>query len=450
MSFPAGFVWGGATAAYQVEGAADEDGRGLSVWDMFCRRPGAIYQGQSGAVSCDHYHRYREDIQLFKDVGLQAYRFSISWPRVLPQGTGQPNPAGLDFYDRLVDELLKVGIQPYITLFHWDYPYALYSQGGWLNRASAGWFAEYARLVVSRLGDRVSHWMTLNEPQCFVLIGHEEGRHAPGDKLTVDPLLQIIHHVHLAHGMAVQAIRAEAQLKPEIGLAEAILPSMPATSDPADVESARESTFAVHSPRHLWAASWWMDPLFLGHYPQQGIEMIDRPMPFVYPGDMETIAQPVDFLGINTYRGEYVKAGPGGAVDVPFYDGYPRNAFDWQVTPEALYWAPRFFYDRYHLPIYITENGMANLDWVSLDGEVHDPQRIDFTRRYLQQLARASAEGVDVRGYFHWSIIDNFEWGEGYRMRFGMIHVDYPTQHRTVKDSARWYRETITCNGSNL
>jgi beta-glucosidase len=418
---------------------------------MFCRRPGAVFAGQSGAVACDHYHRYVEDIALFKQVGLQAYRFSVAWPRVIPQGYGPVNPAGLDFYDRLVDELLRAGIEPYATLFHWDLPYALYSQGGWLNRSSAGWFADYTAAVVDRLGDRVSHWMTLNEPQCFVLLGHDSGRHAPGDHVGLDPLLQITHHVHLAHGLSAQAIRAHARKAPQVGIAEAVTPAMPISADPADIEAARIATFALAPSHGLWGASWWLDPLVLGKYPQQGLDLIERPMLFVQPGDMETIAQPLDYLGINTYQGVPVKAGADGNPEVvPFPVGYPYTGFPWPVTPEALYWGPRFFSERYHLPVYITENGLANPDWIAQDGAVHDPQRIDFTSRYLQQFAHAAQDGVDARGYFHWSILDNFEWAEGYRLRFGLIYVDYPTQKRVLKDSALWYRDTIACNGSNL
>ncbi|MDD5369234.1 MAG: family 1 glycosylhydrolase, partial [Anaerolineaceae bacterium] len=416
-----------------------------------CLKPGAVYAGHSGATACDHYHRYLEDIRLFQQVGLQAYRFSVSWSRVIPQGFGAVNPAGLDFYDRLVDELLHANIEPYVTLYHWDLPYALYTQGGWLNRACPGWFAEYTAAVVDRLGDRVRYWMTLNEPQCFVLLGYGSGVHAPGDRLGIDPLLQIIHHVHLAHGMSVQAIRARAFKTPQVGIAEAIAPAVPVSSLPADVEAARLASFAVTAPDNLWGASWWLDPLVFGKYPQQGLQLIDRPMPFVQAGDLETIAQPLDYLGINTYQGTLVKAAADGLPEVvPFPDGQPVTAVPWPVIPAALYWGPRFFTERYHLPVYITENGMANPDWIALDGAVHDPQRIDFTRRYLQQFARAAQDGVDARGYFHWSILDNFEWAEGYRLRFGLVYVDYPTQKRVLKDSALWYRDTIACNGSNL
>ena len=451
MSFPQGFLWGAATASYQVEGAASEAGKGPSVWDMMCRKEGAIWNGQSGEVACDHYHRHREDVALWKDIGLRAYRFSISWPRVIPAGTGPVNEKGLAFYDCLVDQLLAAGIEPFVTLFHWDYPLELYYRGGWLNPASADWFAEYARAVVERLSDRVTHWMTLNEPQCFVGLGHRDGVHAPGDKLAFREVLRIAHHVLLAHGKAVQAIRAHSKGPAQVGYAPVGVVRMPASEAPEDVEAARRATFSITEPRDYWVNTWWMDPVILGRYPEDGLRAFAQDLPQFPDADLETICQPLDFFGVNIYRGEVVRAGSEGApepVGLPL--GYPMTHFRWQVTPEALRWGPRFFFERYHLPIVVTENGMANADWVALDGRVHDPQRIDFTRRYLLELEKALADGVEVRGYFHWSIMDNFEWAEGYRQRFGLIYVDYPTQERILKDSAYWYREVIATDGASL
>jgi beta-glucosidase len=450
MTFREDFVWGAAAASYQVEGAAEADGKGPSVWDMLCRVPGAIFNGQTGAVACDHYHRYREDVALMRAIGLQAYRLSISWPRVLPEGTGAPNPAGLGFYDALVDALLAAGITPYVTLFHWDYPYALYCRGGWLSPHSPAWFADYTRLVVERLSDRVRHWMTLNEPQVFIGVGHHDGRHAPGMKWALPEVLQAGHHVLLAHGRAVQVIRAVAKQPPIIGFAPVGTVAMPASDSPADVDAARAATFSAGA-YPVGGNTWWADPLFFKQYPADALAAVGAAAPRVRSGDFDVIAQPIDFYGTNIYQGYYVRAGAEGQPErLPFPPGHAMTAFYWYVTPDSLYWGPRFLQERYGLPIIITENGLANADWVAADGCVHDPQRIDFTRAYLRALRRAAAGGVDVRGYFHWSILDNFEWAEGYRQRFGLIHVDYATQQRTLKDSAHWYRTVIASNGAAL
>src|SRR5262252_862930 len=436
MTFPENFVWGAAAASYQIEGAAREDGKGPSVWDMFCSKPGAVWNGQSGDVACDHYHRYAEDVAVMKEIGLHAYRLSISWPRVLPEGTGQINERGLAFYDRLIDALLGAGIRPYVTLFHWDYPLALYRRGGWLNRDTVQWFADYADLVARRLGDRVKDWMTLNEPQVFIGAGHLEGRHAPGDRLAFAEVLRLGHHALLSHGRAVQVLRTSAGRDAKIGFAPVGLGKLPATADLQDIEAARRAMFAVNV-RTSWTNAWWMDPVFLGRYPEDGLRFYGADAPEVRPGDLETIAQPVDFFGVNIYEGQYFKAGPNGEPEqVPVPVGHPITGFNWNVTPDAMYWVTRFFHERYKKPLVITENGLSCRDWISLDGKVHDPGRIDFTARYLTELHRSIAEGVPVLGYFHWSILDNFEWAEGYKQRFGLVFVDYPTQRRIPKDSA--------------
>ncbi|MDP6438166.1 MAG: GH1 family beta-glucosidase [Candidatus Brocadiia bacterium] len=453
MGFPEGFVWGAAAASYQIEGAWNEDGKGMSVWDMMCRRPGAIWEGQSGDVACDHYHRYREDVALMKEIGLGAYRLSISWPRVIPEGAGAVNEKGLDFYDRLIDELRAAGITPYVTLFHWDYPYELYCRGGWLSPDSPRWFADYAGVVVDRLSDRVQDWMTFNEMQCFMGLGHFAGEHAPGDKFALAPFLRAVHNALLAHGRGVQTIRARARTECRVGLVPAGFVKMPATDDPADVEAARRAMFSMpdRGPLSYWNNTWWMDPPLEGAYPEEGLRLYGADAPAVRDGDMETICQPLDFLGVNTYRGEYVRAGDDGEPqEVPYRLGWPVTTFHWPVMPESLYWGPKFYHERYGLPLLLTENGMACTDWVSLDGKVHDMQRIDFLHRYLLQLERAIQDGVDVRGYFYWSILDNFEWAEGFKQRFGLVHVDYPTQKRTLKDSAHWYKDVIATNGEVL
>lgn len=452
MNFGKNFIWGAAAASYQIEGASREDGKGPSVWDMMCEQPGRIWEGHTGNVACDHYHRYKEDVQLMKEIGLQAYRLSVSWPRVLPTGTGKVNAKGLAFYDRLVDELLKAGIAPWVTLFHWDFPYELYNKGGWLNRDSAEWFADYTSVIVDRLSDRVSHWMTLNEPQCFVGLGMEFGIHAPGDRLGRKEVLRASHNVLLAHGRSVQVIRAAAKIKPTIGWAPATATAYPSTDQKSDIEAARkamfdhDTTFELNNGRKIsvWSNAWWGDPVIFGKYPEDSWKAFGEDVPEIIPGDMEIIAQPIDFYGVNIYNGIEVRAGKNGEPEsVPLPQGAGMTAFRWSVTPECLGWGVKFFYERYQKPMVVTENGLSCNDWVSLDGEVHDPQRIDFLNRYLLSLEKSVQEGIDVRGYFQWSIMDNFEWAEGYKERFGLIYVDYPTQKRILKDSAKWYQGII-------
>ena len=450
MAFPEGFFWGAATAAYQVEGAAHEDGKGLSVWDVFCRKNGAIADGRSGDVACDHYHRYKEDVALMKKIGLKAYRFSISWPRVLPEGTGAVNAKGLAFYDRLVDELISAGITPFVTLFHWDLPYEIHRRGGWLNRASADWFGDYTKVVVDKLSDRVRHWMTFNEERHFVAGGYSSGGHAPGLKLGLAEVLRIAHNVLRAHGKAVQVIRAHEKSHCNVSIATVGLAKTAATSSARDVKAARDATFTMLQ-KNCSCNTWWLDPIFFGRYPEEGLKLLGAYAPDVKSGDMETIRQPLDFLGINHYAGGPFKAGAdGNPEEVPLKVGHARSALGWAVTSPSLYYAPKFFFERYKVPIYITENGLANVDWVALDGKVHDPQRMDFMKSYLQNLGRAIDDGADVRGYFYWSLMDNFEWAQGYAPRFGLVHVDYPTQKRTLKDSAYWYKKVIASNGKNL
>ncbi len=450
MSFPKDFVWGAAAASYQVEGAAYEDDKGLSVWDVFCRQPGKIWEGNTGDVACDHYHRYQEDARLMGEIGLKAYRLSISWARVLPEGVGKISKKGLEFYDRLIDALLENGVQPWVTLFHWDYPYALYLRGGWLNRESSDWFAEYTGAIVDKLSDRVSNWMPLNEPQVFIDAGHHSGRHAPGLQLGFSEVLLAAHNSLLAHGKAVQVIRARARVKPAIGAAPAGVTAIPATNSSEDIEAARKRMFTVLE-KNCWNHTWFTDPMFLGKYPEDGMKLFESEMPAVADGDMRTICQPLDFYGVNIYQGQTVRAtSDGDATSVRSPDGPPLTTMEWPVTPEALYWGPRFFFERYQLPIIITENGMGNCDWIHRDGKVHDPQRIDFITRYLSQFKRAIDDGVVAKGYFLWSITDNFEWAHGYKPRFGIIYVDYATGKRTLKDSAYWYKEVIASNGDIL
>jgi beta-glucosidase len=449
--FPKGFVWGAATASYQIEGAAAEDGKGPSIWDMFCKKPGAIWGDQSGDVACDHYHRYKEDVALARSLGVGAYRFSVSWPRVLPAGTGAVNAKGLDFYDRLVDELLAAKLDPWLTLYHWDLPLALYHRGGWLNRDVAGWFSDYAAVVTKRLGDRVRRFMPLNEPQVFLGAGLIQGRHAPGDRLRFAEFLLATHHALLAHGGAVQAVRALARGKVEVGCAQASYNSVPATSSPADLAAARARYLATADDTYKQNA-WWLDAMVLGRYPADGVALYGAAMPQVRAGDLEAIRQPLDFLGVNLYQADPVRRGEktGKPEVVPWPAGTPLTMMEWAVTPAIMRLVPTWLYERYKLPVVIAENGVSLPDWVDSDGQVHDAQRIDFTRAYLRELAAAIAGGVPVRGYFHWSLLDNFEWAHGYKQRFGLVHVDFTTQKRTPKDSFRWYRDVATTNGRVL
>jgi beta-glucosidase len=449
-AFPGGFVWGAATSSYQIEGAAEIDGKGPSVWDVFSRKPGAVWQGQTGDVACDHYHRYAEDVSLMKDAGLQAYRFSISWPRVLPEGIGRVNRKGLDFYDRLVDELLSKKIEPWVTLFHWDFPQALFEKGGWTNPESPRWFEEYTRVVVERLSDRVTQWMTFNEPQVFIGLGHLDGLHAPGLKMPFDQVLQASHHVLLAHGLSAKCIRTVAKKKPEVGCVIASPVDYPISESAADIEAGRLATLGI-TRKNVWNNTWWTDPVVLGRYPEDGLQLFGKDLPKFSDRDFEIIRQPLDFLGLNIYQGGQVRAKADGSPEaVPLPTGSPLSFFHWPVTPESLRWGPRYIYERYKTPIFITENGMSNSDWVALDGKVHDPQRVDFLDRYLSAFRHAIEDGVDGRGYFTWSFMDNFEWAEAYKQRFGLIHVDFETLKRTPKESSKWYSEVIRSNGRSL
>lgn len=450
MPFKKDFTWGAAAASYQIEGAYRQDGKGLSVWDTFVRRPDAIWEANTGDITCDHYNRYEQDVALMKQIGLKGYRTSLSWARILPEGTGKVNQKGLDFYDKLVDQCLAAGVQPWLTLFHWDYPYTLYCRGGWLNPASSDWFAEYTDIVIRKLGDRVKNWMTLNEPQCFIGIGHHNGTHAPGLKLPFKEVLQAGHNALLAHGKAVRILRENTSEDAKIGYAPVGVIKIPATENEQDIQIARNATFDI-TDQNCWNTSWWTDPVFLGEYPAKGFEIYKDAVPDIGPDDLKIISEPVDFCGANIYNGrEMTVDDQDHAIPAPRPDGYPLTAFGWPVTPASLYWGPKFLYERYKKPIVITENGMANIDWVALDGKVHDPQRIDFLQRYLRELKRAAENGVEIEGYFQWSLTDNFEWAQGYSKRFGLIYIDYPTQKRILKESAKWYSQIIQTNGENL
>ena len=440
MSFRKDFAWGAATASFQIEGAWNEDGKSLSIWDTFCEQPGKIGDGSDGKVACDHYHHYKEDVKLMSELGLKAYRFSIAWTRVLPDGTGKVNEKGLEFYSNLVDELLKYNITPYVTLYHWDLPYCLQLKGGWMNPESSLWFEEYTSAVVKKFGNRVNHYITFNEPSVFMGCGCEQGSHAPGYKLGTRDLLHMGHNIHLAHGRAVKVIRNLAP-SAEVGITLASLPAIPVNKN--DEAAAYERHFSISREFFFWSDSYWADPIVLGHYPESLLKETKDIFPDFSDEDMKLISQKIDFIGLNIYQGQYV----GDYKRLP---GTPHTEIGWDTFNDALKWGVKHFTKRYKLPIYITENGLSCHDWVSLDGKVHDPNRIDFLHRYLRGLKAAAEEGCDVRGYFQWSLMDNFEWAKGYDPRFGMIFCDYATQKRIPKDSAYWYKEVIETNGENL
>jgi beta-glucosidase len=441
--FPDGFLWGTATASYQIEGAWNEDGKGESIWDRFAHTPGKIQNGDTGDVALDHYHRYKEDVQLIKNLGAGAYRFSISWPRIFPEGTGAPNLKGLDFYSRLVDELLADGIAPFATLYHWDLPQALQDRwGGWESRDTAKAFADYSGYVAEKLSDRIRHFFTINEFTTFVELGYATGVFAPGLKLPPTRLNQLRHNTVLAHGLAVQAIRGRARPGTTVGLAENMAAGVPVVETPEHIAAAEHYTREANAG--------YLTVILEGRYTDAFLTSAGADAPKFTAEDLKVISSPLDFVGINVYVPQYVRAidAAPGYEALKFSKSHPRMASSWHfIGPEALYWAPRHLVKIWSVKdIYITENGCAAADDPAADGIVYDSDRIMFLRSYLAQLQRATAEGAPVRGYFLWSAMDNFEWSSGYAMRFGLIYVDYATLKRTPKLSASFYREVTGRN----
>jgi len=440
LRFPEGFIWGTATSAYQIEGAVNEDGRGPSIWDTFCREPGKVWQGHTGDVASDHYHRWRGDIRLMQELGLPAYRFSIAWPRILPKGTGKVNPAGLDFYDRLVDGLRQAGIEPFVTLYHWDLPQALQDRGGWTKRETAEAFAEYARIVAERLGDRVTYWTTHNEPFVSSIMGHFTGEHAPGKKSPFDAAWAY-RHIMLSHGLAVEALRATLPSSAQVGIVLNLSPVHPASDSPKDRQAAKRLDGLLNRM--------FLDPVLRGRFPpdlQKAFGLLFKPS----SEDMKRIAAPIDFLGINYYTRVVARHDSG----TPFIQAAPievegsERSEMWEIYPAGMYEVLTRVYSEYRpAKILITENGIPTPDAPGPDGQVHDARRIAYLRDHLLQVHRAISEGVPVQGYFVWSLLDNFEWAYGYRMRFGLIYVDYETQARIIKDSGRWFAEVVRQNG---
>jgi beta-glucosidase len=455
MNFPPGFVWGVATSSYQIEGSPDADGKGKSIWDTYAHTPGKIADGSTGDVANDHYRLYRQDVALMKSLGARAYRFSISWPRVFPSGRGQPNEKGLDFYSRLVDELLAAGIEPYPTLYHWDLPQALQDEwGGWQSRQTSEAFADYAGYVAAKLGDRVKNYFTLNEFLSFVDMGHFgqeldvggkmiRSESAPGLKLTASGLSQVRHHAILAHGLGVQAIRANAGPGTRCGPAENIITAVPLIESQEHVQAAERATRELNAP--------YLTAILEGRYTDSYLSRLGADAPRFTEQDMKAIGTPVDFVGLNVYRPfHYVLASdqPPGWLEVPLNPSHPKMHAPWMVFgPECMYWATRFTTSLWgNKDIYITENGCAADDTIAQDGRIYDTDRVMYLRNYLTQLWRASADGLPVKGYFQWSLMDNFEWTAGYSQRFGIVHVDFSTQKRTPKLSAEYFREVARAN----
>jgi beta-glucosidase len=442
-AFPAGFLWGAATAAYQIEGAAGEDGRAPSIWDTFSHTPGKVVGDATGDVATDHYHRFRDDVALMKALGVKTYRFSIAWPRVFPNGNGMPNPKGLDFYSRLVDELRANDIEPFATLYHWDLPEALQSRvGGWESQDTAKAFSEYAGYVAERLSDRVRHIFTINEFGAFVELGYRVGIHAPGLKLPPKRFNQTRHNAVLGHGLAVQAIRARARSGTRVGMAENMSICVPVIETPEHVAAAERATREINAQ--------YMTVMMEGRYTDGYLAAAGADAPVFTPEELKVIGSPLDFVGINIYTPLYVRASssPSGFAVVPHPASFPHMASPWLfVGPEALYWGPRHAARIWNAKeIYVTENGCSSSDVPADDGIVYDTDRVMYLRNYLTHLQRATSEGIPVRGYFLWSLTDNFEWADGYTNRFGLHFVDYASQKRTPKLSAAFYREVIARN----
>jgi beta-glucosidase len=440
--FPEGFLWGSATASYQVEGAVHEGGRGPSIWDTFSHTPGKTQNGDTGDIADDYYHRYPQDIRLMKELGLKTCRFSVAWTRIFPTGTGAPNQQGLDFYNRMIDALLEAGIQPFCTLYHWDLPQPLQDRGGWENKDTAKAFADYAGYTAGKLSDKVQHFMTMNEMRTFVEQGYGLGVHAPGLKLDPKRLAQLTHYVVLGHGLAVQAIRAQARPGTQVGIADNLTPPIPVFDAPEHIAAAR---IALREENAMF-----LTVLQEGRYTDLYLKRLGKNAPHFTAEEMAIIGSPMDFTGLNIYQPSFVRANDSeaGYAVVPEPSSYPHMLSPWlAIGPEGLYWGPKLVADVWKVKtIYITENGASSADVIAPDGQVYDTDRVMFLRSYLSQLQRAVAEGIPVKGYFLWSLLDNFEWADGYEKRFGIVYVDFHTQKRTPKLSASFYKQVIASN----
>jgi len=467
-TFSKDFIWGAATASYQVEGAAFEDGKGLNIWDVFTKEEEShVFDMHNGDTACDQYHRIEEDIEIMKKIGIKAYRFSVSWARIIPDGKGEINPLGFAYYDKLVDLLLEAGIEPYMTLYHWDLPFELQKRGGWINPDMPEWFENYSRVLAEHFKGRVKNYFTINEMHCVMSLGYFTREQAPGWVVSKREFFCIWKNLMLAHGKAVNAIREICGSKVKVGFATCgtvcyptdrgvkengftALDSLGKNVLPEDVEAAKKYTFEIIDDvfEHLrFNLGLFTEPLCLGKLPEGLVKYYGEHLPEFTEEELKLVSTPVDFFGLNIYSGKECQAGEGGPEEIRYPDGTPKTMMLWNVTPDCLYWGPKFLHERYGKSIIITENGMAGTDWVSVDGKVHDGARIDFIHRYLRSYKKAAAEGVDAAGYFQWSLMDNFEWYFGYSKRFGIVHVDYQTQVRTLKDSAYFYSDVIKTNG---
>lgn len=445
MSFQKDFVWGVATASYQIEGGAYEGDKGANIWDVGSATPGRIFEGHRGDVACDHYHHVKEDVAIMKKLGVKAYRFSINWARLIPHGTGEVSEAGKRFYLGLLKELKEAGITPWVTLFHWDYPYELYLKGGWLNPESPKWFEEYAAVCAELFGDHVDRFILINEPQCFIGLGYSSGKHAPFLSLPDPEVMKCVHNVLLACGLAEKKIRSIVKRPVKIGVAQAYWPFIPSKEE--EYELAKRATFACY--RHYGGVTLWSDPLIFGRYPEEFLPWFKELGFSPSAEDMAIIKSQIDFYGVNTYTADYIVGRNGKAETVVPPPSDPRTDMRWTVHPDALYYPPKYVYERYGLPIVYTENGVALTEWKDLNGEINDDSRIDFIKRYLRALHRAAQE-VPIEGYFYWSLMDNFEWAEGFSKKFGLVHIDYETGERTLKKSAYFYQKVIETGGEEI
>lgn len=435
------FYWGAATSSYQIEGGANSDGRGKSIWDTFCENTKNIRNGDTGTVSCDFYHHFEEDLKLLKDLGVNAFRFSLAWPRILPSGSGKINFAGIDFYNKIIDILKKYGIEPFVTLYHWDMPEEIQCKGGFLNRDTAEYFGEYTSVAVKAFGDRVKHFLTINEPQCIIGDGLTNAVHAPGERIYGKRLLRAIHNVLLCHARATSAIRAYAP-SATVGLCNCAIGYYPMQETADNIEAAKKLTFSVYDALP-YSLSIYCDPVYLGDYPEEFYRFYPEIADIIRPGDMKEIGQSCDIFYQNVYNGSPMGVSGGKPLFPPSEIGASANSLGWRVDENGIYWISKFVYERYKKPIVIAENGYCGLDNVCLDGKIHDMDRIDYLTRHIGKMLEAKKSGADICGYLVWSFLDNFEWSYGYTKRFGLVHVNFATQKRTPKDSFYWYKEFL-------
>ncbi len=437
-AFPSTFLWGTATSSYQIEGAAHEDGRGQSTWDVFAATPGKTYHGETGEVADDHYHRMPQDVELMAQLGVSAYRFSLAWPRILPEGRGNINTRGLDFYDRLVDALLAKGIRPIATLYHWDLPVALYNEGGWLNRDTAYAFADYAEVVARQLGDRIDMWITHNEPWCSAYLGYGVGVHAPGAQ-DMQSAAIVGHHLLLSQGLAVPRLRIHTHADAQVGISLNFTPVYPADDTPETARAAARVDTLTNR--------WFIEPLYKGAYPEHLFEDMGVQPPPIQDGDFAVITTPIDFLGVNNYFRSVVRNNPAQPDGIEYVAPVPSASYTemgWEIAPQAMGDLLVRLHKEYGVPsLLVTESGAAFADVMGSDGEVSDLRRIEYLREYIRAVGRVLEQGVPIQGYLVWSLLDNFEWAEGYSKRFGIVYVDYATQQRTVKESGHWYAALI-------